>query len=136
MAETLVAESWLYSVLTGDAGLNTVVGGRVYSYVAPQGAAMPFVIYQQQGAHDVAGVGPVRIMASMLYTVKVVGEGASFAAIEAAANRIDAVLQAASGSNVRGVVVSCVRESPFSLVESTPQGQFRHLGGIYRVYAQ
>lgn len=136
MAETLVAEAWLQSVLNGDSTLNTAVGGRIYSYVAPPGATFPHVIYQNQAARDVRGNGPQRIMANMLYTVKVIGETTSFASIEAAANRIDAVLQAVSGSTVRGVVVACVREQPFSLVESTPSGQYRHLGGVYRLWAQ
>lgn len=136
MAETLVAEAWLQSVLSGDSTLNTTVGGRIYAYVAPPGATFPLVIYQNQAAKDVRGNGPQRIMANMLYTVKVIGETTSFASIEAAANRIDAVLQAVSGSTVRGVVVACVREQPFSLVESTPSGQYRHLGGVYRLWAQ
>lgn len=136
MAETLVAEQWLQTVLSGDATLNTAVGGRIYGYVAPQDAAFPVVVYQQQAARDVQGVGPARIMATMLYIVKVTGQTGSFASIEAAANRIDAVLQAASGTNVRGRVVACVREAPFSLVENTPNGQYRHLGGMYRLWAQ
>ncbi len=137
MAETLVAESWLYTVLAADAALAAVVGNRIYGYLAPATAAMPYVVYQQQAAHDVRGTGPTRIMAAMLYVVKVIAETNTFTgSLETAANRIDAVLQAASGTNVRGNVVACVREQPFSLVESTADGQYRHLGGIYRLWAR
>lgn len=136
MAETLVVEEWLYTVLSGDAVLSAAVGGRIYGYVAPTGAALPYVIYQQQAGRDIAGVGPARIMSTFSYIVKCVAKGNSFAGIEVAANRIDAVLQAASGSNVRGTVIACVREAPFALVESTDTGQYRHLGGSYRLWAQ
>ena len=136
MAETLVAEQWLYSVLAADSQLAAIVGTRIYAYVAPQGATMPFVVYQNQAGRDVRGVGPLRLMANLLYVVKVVAQTNSFATLETAANRIDVVLQAASGTNVRGTVIACVREQPFSLVESTNEGQFRHLGGIYRLWAK
>lgn len=134
--ETLVAETWLAAVLSGDSVLNTAVGGRIYGYVAPQGTPLPFVLFQQQAARDVAGVGPSRIMSNLLYIVKVIGQTNSFTSLEAAANRIDAVLQAASGTNVRGAVYACVREAPFALVESTDTGQYRHLGGQYRLFAK
>ena len=137
MAETLVAESWLYTVLAADTALAAVVGTRIYGYLAPPTATMPYVVYQQQAGHDVRGTGPTRIMADMLYVVRGIAETNSFTGnLETIANRIDAVLQAASGTNVRGVVVACVREQPFSLVESTSEGQFRHLGGIYRLWAK
>lgn len=136
MAETLVAESWLYSVLAADSQLAATVGTRIYAYIAPEVAAFPYVVYQNQAGRDVRGVGPLRIMANMLYVVKAVGQTSSFGTLEAAANRIDAVLQAASGTNVRGTVIACVREQPFALVESLSAGQYRHLGGVYRLWAQ
>jgi hypothetical protein len=136
MAETLVAEQWLYTVLSGDTALAAVVGTRIYAYIAPEGAAMPYVVYQNQAGRDVRGVGPLRIMANLLYVVKVIGATNSFGTLEVAANRIDAVLQAASGTNVRGTVIACVREQPFALVESLESGQYRHLGGIYRLWAK
>ena len=136
MAETLVAEQCLYSVLAADSQLAAIVGTRIYAYVAPQGAAFPFVVYQNQAGRDVRGVGPLRLMANLLYVVKVVAQTNSFTTLETAANRIDAVLQAASGTPTRGTVIACVREQPFALVESLETGQYRHLGGIYRLWAK
>ena len=136
MAETLVAEQWLYTVLAADTALAAVVGTRIYAYIAPEGAAFPYVVYQNQAGRDIRGVGPLRIMANLLYVVKVVGQTNSFGALETAANRIDTVLQAASGTPTRGTVIACVREQPFALVESLDTGQYRHLGGIYRLWAK
>lgn len=136
MAESLVVKQWLNDVLKADAALVAQVGTRIYDAVAPSGAAMPYVVYQYMAGRDIAGVGPHRIMTTFVYIVKVVKETNSFASLEAAANRIDAVLQAASGINVRGTVVACVREAPFEMVESLETGQYRHLGGSYRFWAQ
>lgn len=136
MAESLTAEQWLYSKLTNSAALTAVVSTRIYAYVAPQGATLPCVVYQQQAARDVQGVGPARIWANMVYLVKVIGQTRSFGDLETAANAIDTALQAASGSNTRGNVWACVRDSPFALVESTEAGEYRHLGGIYRIFAK
>ncbi len=134
--ETLVAEQWLYTVLSTDSQLAAVVGTRIYAYIAPENATFPYVVYQNQAGRDVRGVGPLRIMANLLYVVKVVGQTNTFGALETAANRIDAVLQAASGTPTRGTVIACVREQPFALVESLDTGQYRHLGGIYRLWAK
>lgn len=137
MAETLVAEQWLYTVLSGDTALAAVVGTRIYADVAPAGATFPYVVYQNQAGRDVRGVGPTRIMANLLYVVRGVNATTTYTgALETIANRIDAVLQAASGTNTRGVVIACVREQPFKLAESLDTGEYRNLGGIYRLWAK
>ncbi len=138
MQETFRAEQWLYTLLTTDSGaggVNTLVGGRIYAYVAPSGAAFPLVVYSHQGSHDVRGVGPTRIMASMVYQVKVIGKSsaAGFGAIKAVADRLDTLLQGASGSVVDGRVLSCVREQGISYVENSGSDVYSHLGGLYRL---
>ncbi len=67
MIESFRAEQWLYSLLAGDTGpggVSTLVGGRIYAYLAPSGAAFPLVVYSRQAGHDVMGLGTTRIMAS------------------------------------------------------------------------
>lgn len=136
MADTALVERWLYITLAADAALGSVVSTRIYANVAPQSSALPCVVFQQQAGRDIMGSGPIRYMSTMLYTVRVIGETGSFSTIEAPADRIDAVLHAASGTATGGTVVACVREQPFSLVESTDGRTFRHLGGIYRCWVQ
>jgi hypothetical protein len=139
--ETFRAEQWLYSLLSGDTGaggVSTLVGGRIYAYIAPSGAAYPLVVFSHQAGHDVRGVGTTRIMASMVYQVKAIGKGsaANFGAVKAVADRIDALLQGSSGSVADGYVVSCVRETPVSYVETNGSDVFSHLGGLFRIQAQ
>ena len=51
--ETPRAETWLFQTLA--AAIPTVTA---YSTIAPEGAAQPFIIFQQQATSDLMGVGP------------------------------------------------------------------------------
>lgn len=136
MIETLRVDQWLYERLSGDTTLSNLVGGRIYAYLAPQDATLPFVLYSHQAGHDVRGVGPARIMTSLVYQVKAVGQGGSFGPLKAIADRLDTLLQGASGSVVDGTVLMCVREQPIEYVEIEDGVQYRHLGGLWRIIAQ
>ncbi len=141
MIETVRVEQWLYGLLTGDGGtggVNTLVGGRIYAYVAPEGSTFPLIIYSRQAGHDVAGVGPARIMASEVYQVKVIGKATTvaFRAIKPIADRIDTLLQGAGGTVVDGRVLSCVREQGVSYIENSGSDVYSHLGGLYRIQVQ
>lgn len=135
--ETSIADRWLYSVLSNDSTLDTLLGSgdRVWQEQADQGAPMPYVVFQYQGGFDVAGVGPTRIMASLLYLVRVIGTG-EFSELEAAADRIDTLLHAKAGEVADGHMFACVREQPFRLIETTDGIVYRHRGGLYRLLAQ
>lgn len=133
-AETTIIDEWLYATLTADAQVAAIVGNRVYNTVAPREATFPCIVFQHQASTDVAGVGALRIMVNALYVVRGIVEGRSFhrslaSAIDAAIHRKDAIL---SG----GEVLSCTREEPFSLAEDVDGAEYRHLGGIYRIYVQ
>lgn len=135
MTEALTVDRWLYAKLTADATLMSKVTA-VHSYPIPDNATLPYVLMQEQSVSDIRGVGPYRIGVSGLWLVRVVARAVGWGGnLEAAADRIDAVLQAASGSVTGGVVWACVRERPFRLVETTQSGQFRHCGGVYRIWA-
>lgn len=136
MVESTIVEAWLYSTLSGSATLKTYVDTRIYSHVAPAGAATPFVLWSHQSSHDVRGVGPTRVMASYVYQVKVVGQTGGFGGIADAADELDDLLQGATGTTTDGIVLSCVRESTVAYAEVENGVQYRHLGGLYRIFAQ
>lgn len=131
MIETARVEEWLYTLLSGDATLSAIVGSRVYGYVAPAGTTSPWVVFNYQSGHDVRGMGPARIMVSAQYQVKAVGQYDGFGMLKSVADRIDALMQGASGSVVDGQVLACVRQSPVAYVEVSDGMQYRHLGGLY-----
>lgn len=131
------ADSWLAGVLSGDVTLAGLVGARVYGHLAPQGAIFPLVLFAMQSGIDVQTLGPNRIMSNLVYVVRGVAEGGSFGTpLSAIAERIDAVLQAKSGTTAAGAVYACVREQPYTLIETGNGRQYRHLGGVYRLYAK
>ena len=140
MAETFTADSWLYAVLSGDATLAGLATGGIYAHFNPATSpTFPFVLYQLQApGMDTRGVGPARVMTQALYLVRGVAQANSFGgSLKSIADRIDVLLQAASGTAAGGLVLSCVREQPFALPETGPGGlQYRHLGGIYRLFVK
>lgn len=136
MIETARVDRWLYERLAGDATLSGLVGGRIYAFVAPQGTAFPFVVFAHQGGHDVLGVGPARVMVSLLYQVKAVGQTAAVADLQPVADRIDALLHGASGAVPDGTILACVREQAIEEAEVDDGVQYRHVGGLYRLIAQ
>lgn len=139
------ASEWIYSKLVAASAVTAIVGSgsaaRIYADVAPPGASWPFVIFQHQGSVDVTGQNPgTRVLVSSLWTVKAVARGESYAALATLADALDAALQAASGTADDATIYSCVREQPLQFAEldesSTPGGQWRHLGAIWRILVQ
>jgi hypothetical protein len=136
MAESARARSWLYQTLANDATLTPLIGRRIYSGRAEQGATFPYVIVQLLSpGNDLIVVGSARIWSDMLWLVKAVNRGTSTAALEPIADRIDALLHAKSGTVVGGVVHVAVRERPHELPERTDGVDYVNLGGEYRVKA-
>lgn len=134
MSELLTADKWLYGVLNGDTALKALTP-KVYALPAPQGTALPYTAYNEISSLDLQAMGAKRIWVNSLYVVRAIFEATSWGGdLEAAANRIDALLHAADGVVTGGVVWACVRQEPFRMVENNGGEQIRHLGGIYRIY--
>lgn len=134
--ETVAAEQWLYSVLANDATLTSALGAsRIYSTVVPPDGVFPCVLFALQDPRDFLKSGPYRVWTTALYVVRVIGQTTSYSPLTTAAARLDALLRAASGTVALGTVWGCVRERPYSTFELDSGGkQYRHLGGIYRVW--
>lgn len=139
MANEIVAvDRWFHAVLTADGTLAGLVGTRAYGHTVPPEATLPFVFWTMVSAgNDLSTVNATRIWTDPLYAVRYVADVESFVALETGAAAIDAALHRASGSNVSGTIVGCVREGPFAMPEIRQDGaQLRHLGGLYRVFVQ
>ncbi len=135
MADLAAADKWLYATLSADATLIPLIAGRVYDGIAPSGTTLPYVVFNYQGGYDVRGNGPIRVMVSGVYLVKAVGQGSSFASLWPIVSRIDTLLHAQHGANADGEAWAA-REQPFKYLEIDEGVQYRHLGGLYRVWVQ
>jgi hypothetical protein len=141
--ETLIADSFLYSTLAGDATITGIVGayqGRanIHSDVADIEAPYPFIVYSMQSpGQDLIVVGPYRVWAAPLYLVKVVAQARSYGGnLKTVADRIDTLLSFGHGAATGGQVVASVRESPWRQSEFTNSKYYRSLGGLYRLQVQ
>lgn len=134
-----IAEGFLYAKLSGDTALNNpsdpaYVNG-IFSGRAPRGTIPPYIVWSYQGGIDVVpGLGHIRVAVEPLFIVRVIGQTRQFKDLEAAANRIDAVLHFTSGTYGGYRIASSVREEAYVLVEDTEEIEWRHLGGYYRLY--
>jgi len=139
MLEPSVIAKWIYGTLTGDAALAAIVGTRVYEDVAPQGAAMPYIVFQMQSpGNDLNALGSRRVIATPLYVIRGIAQTASYTGnLATIAERIDVLLhgqQQRVGTN--DGYVWCYRERPFRLAEVRDGIQYRHSGGVYRILTQ
>lgn len=133
MNEIVRVDEWLYSILHGDPALANL---PVASYVAKAGMTLPRIQFNFQGGSDVGAVGAIRIMLTGLWQIKAIVQADSFAPAKPIADRIDTLLHGAAGAVADGVILGCVREQPIAYVEVDNGLQYRHLGGLYRVYVQ
>lgn len=141
MSEFTATDVFIVNQLKADATLTAMIGGattpRIYADVAPVGSAFPLVVFQVQAATDLMVVGAFRIWANMLYLVRGIAETSSWmGTLGLIESKIDAALHSTEGTNVNGVVYSCVREGPYRLAETNDGRLFRHAGGIYRIHAK
>lgn len=134
MNEVFRVYEWIYSTLAADATVASLVGARIYAGAAPQDAALPVVIFNHMAGNDLVGVGTARVLNNSLYQVKGVTKGRSHAVGQQIADAIDAALH---GQNVSadGIRVGCVREQAIVYGQSDNGEEFRHAGGIYRIFA-
>ena len=136
-AETVdIIDPWLWSTLSNDATLLGMIGGQasIISTLAKAGVPAPYVVFFMSSTRDILGVGGVRIQIDALYTVKVVGEGATWENVKPIARRLDVLLGEKDVTTVNGSL-SCRRESLIQYAEVDSATQFRHLGALWRLRA-
>ena len=139
MSELNAADRWIYGALAADTALVAVVGARIYVDLAPQTTpptATPYVVWQMQSATDLMVIGGIRVWSNAVYLVRGVDKSLTWGGnSKTMADRIDAALHRASGTNVDGQVYACVREQAWRMMEVSDGVVYRHSGGIYRLYA-
>jgi hypothetical protein len=146
-AEDVVISDWLHATLTADPtikSLCTHADGtvKVFEDLAPAFAkggeqyGYPFVVYQEQTAQDVFGMGlHARIMISCNFVVRAMTEG-KWDSIVPVAAAIDTNLEGATANLTNGTVLGCRRIQQYRMPELHENRIIRHLGGVYTVFAQ
>lgn len=100
----LNADRWLFTQLTTDTQLATLLGGRVYVDVAPLGINYPLAVMTFIAGQQVGNASADRVMDDEVWQIAVWTNQANYTSIETAADRIRTVLHKASGTGVIGAV--------------------------------
>jgi hypothetical protein len=134
--ESMGIAEWLYTTLSGGTVLSAIVGTRIYEDVAPQGTALPYVVYSQTSSMDENGIGGSRLCENALWTVQGVAKAMTYNAVKSIAVAIDDLLHGVLGTaTANGVTVACTRQEEVRYSEVREGVTWRHLGGVYRIYA-
>ena len=88
------AEQWIYQTLAADAALAVLVGGRIYSVLAPQTTAYPMVVFACLTGVDTNALAAQRVLTQLRYAVHCADKAGSIAGLDAIARRVDQLLQA------------------------------------------
>jgi len=124
----LEAEDLVEGALLADTALQEIVAGRVYRYVAPMAAILPFVVISIQSARDELGVGAAVVMTVYELVVRAVGSIEDLDNLQSAADRFDAVLLGGYGQSYQ-----IARRAPITYVTVENNQYYRHLGARYQM---
>ena len=133
--EIAAVAEFLYDTLSADA---VGVANRVYEDLAPRGTATPFVVFQSYlPGRDLMVVGTNRVFVDGLWIVKAVTKGLSYQPLITIADSIDQALHGEQfETKTDGYVLGCVRDQVLRYPELNDGIEWRHLGGIYRIWVQ
>jgi Protein of unknown function (DUF3168) len=115
---------------TGAGGVNTLTGGRIYRDRVPQTALLPAVTVTLVSATDTNTLGGLRVFQNVLIDVRVVSDGTVYS--NAIADRVDTVLQQASGLKETVHVNELRREQVMAFVEDDAGKSYAHIVSTYR----
>lgn len=127
----------LTSKLTGDATLTAMLASStsVYDKVAPQGSALPYVIFQKQtGSPRYTMGGPA--YDDNVYLVKAVAESPSAKVAGQIAERVDALLTDGSLTLTSGSLMVMRRQQDVEYAETADGRTFQHVGATYLIGVQ
>lgn len=130
--------AWAWTTLRADTasgGVNTLVGGRIYRDLVPQQAALPAVVLSTQSAVDGTAIGGRRVVTTIVLNVRVVGEGATYATVQPIADRVDTVLNNATGTQSTVTIGKLVRESVEQFLEVSDGVTYADIVQLYRTTA-
>lgn len=129
------AARWIVATLGADPTLTTLVGGRVYRELAPDGAVDPFVVFKLNSARNLRIVGPDRVWGDLRYLIHGTQAGSSQATLAPIYARVIQLLHAKRGATATATIDNCVHEADWQMTEiDTRSGQrYEHLGGFFQV---
>jgi hypothetical protein len=149
--ELYSCDVFLRQALLADAALVALVGDRIYCGKAPKGAIYPLVRFDHNSGRDQAVVGAIRVGIRPVYLIRAVTEDGAWDELAPIAGRIDYVFAEPKPGGTTGAsgrvapqfagdpglkVTGSHRQSALRYTQPGGDGQFLHLGGLYRLFAE
>lgn len=139
-----IAYEWLQSNLKADATLATLMGGEVRAYQrnAPEGTPVyPLILIRWVSGIVLMTVGALDVHTNALVDVLVVDKSNSTASMKPIANRVDAILNRASGTTADGQVFLCHKAEMTEIATTDPPvpgggARVQNLGRTWRLIVQ
>lgn len=119
------AQSWIYGLITGDSSLETSLGDRVYSDVAPEGTAYPFVTLTLVDVMPAENAYADNIFDVERWDVKVVDKSNSFKTARTIAETIRGLIHKKTGTGIHGA--RFIQKRQYSQIDN---------GAVYRYIVQ
>jgi hypothetical protein len=124
-------EEAIYDVLSNSTDITEVVDDRIYAGYAPEGAAMPYIVFNYVTGEDwLCGGGNNRVGTVARYLIEAYQQGESFP--HQLAELIDEALNGGQWTD-GDVIVDFYRLRPFSQPDNTDGREFRRSGGFYEL---
>lgn len=137
MDDTSRVAAYLHRVMVEDEEMAELVEDRVFDGISPTPRIPPMVVFQQQTPlRSVStGVGRYKVMATGLYVIRGIVQGASFTPAVPIADRISELFDKVVAGVQDGITLDMAREEDFKMLDVDEGVQYRHLGGMFRVWA-
>lgn len=126
-------DSAIYYKLNGGTALTSLLAGTtaIYHGVAPRGALLPYIVFNQQGGGDTNDTP--RRNKDLVYQVRAVADS-SYRYAGLIDNAVDDLLHGVTLTVSGWSNWWTMREQDIEFVETTPDGQnIWHVGGLYRI---
>jgi hypothetical protein len=126
----------LYQALAGSAPIYSklATASSIFHEVAPEGAALPFLIFGKQSGVPTYTFGDT-YFDSQLWMIKAVGRSETSNDLEAVQLAVDTLLTNQTIAIENGSLLDLRRQSDIDYLEEDDGDQYRHHGGLYRVIA-
>jgi hypothetical protein len=134
--EIHLTSEFIYHRLAADTALTALVGTRIYHEFAGASALYPHVLILFLAGTDANAIGAdQRVFTRPLFLVEAVTTDGNWLNAQAIADRIEARLLGAAGTQAPVTIMGMFRERPLRRIEITPEGQrINHLGGNWRSF--
>lgn len=130
----------LYGKLAGDVTLNALLGApaagyskAIYHNLAPGDSNYPYVVFSKQSGVPTEAMGDPSALETDVWLVKVIDQNTSADPAEAAAARVQALLNDAALSISGATHLYLRRQSDVEYEEEDRGNRFQHVGALYRL---